>query len=46
MFQEGNQVENKVDQILDRIILSKVSTISKGNTSLSKLTELREIQKR
>ena len=49
MLQEGkklSEVENKADQIPYRIMLNKISTISKGNTLFSKLIELREIQKR
>ena len=49
MLQEGkklSELENKADQIPYRIMLNKISTISKGNTLFSKLIELREIQKR
>ena len=32
-----SEVENKADQMLDRVILSKISTTSKGNIDFSKL---------
>ena len=35
-------VENKADQILDRVILSKIRITSKGNTDFSKLIGLKE----
>ena len=43
MLQEGkelSEVESKAEQMLDRVILSKISTTSKGNTKSSKLIEL------
>ena len=49
MLQEGkklSEVESKADQMLDRVILSKISRTSKGNTDFSKLIEIKEIQKK
>ena len=43
---ELNEFENKADQILDRVILSKSSATSKGNTDFSKLIELKERYKK
>ena len=43
MLREGkelSEVESKAEQMLDRVILSKISTTSKGNTKSSKLIEL------
>ena len=37
---EFSEVENKGDQMLNRFILIKISTTSKGNSDFSKLTEL------
>ena len=45
MLREGkklSEVESEADQMLDRVILSKISTTSKGNTDFSKLIELKE----
>ena len=39
---ELNEVENKAGQMLDRVILRKISTIPKGNTDYRKLIELKE----
>ena len=39
---EFSEVENKADQMLDRFILIKTSTTSKGNSDFSKLIELKE----
>ena len=39
---EFGEVESKADQMLDRFILSKISTTSKGNSDFSKLIELKE----
>ena len=38
---ELSEVESKADQMLDRVILRKISTTSKGNTDFSKLIERR-----
>ena len=49
MLQEGkelSEVESKADQMLDRVILSKISATSKGNTDFSKLIELKERYKK
>ena len=45
MMQKGKElteVESKADQILDRVILSKIRTTSKANIDFSKLIELKE----
>ena len=45
MLQEGkglSEVESKADQMLGRVILSKIRTTSKGNKDFSKLIELKE----
>ena len=49
MLQEGkelSEVESKADQMLDRVILSKISATSKGNTDFSKFIELKERYKK
>ena len=49
MLQEGkelSEVESKADQMLDGVILSKISATSKGNTDFSKLIELKERYKK
>ena len=49
MLREGkelSEVESKAEQMLDRIILSKISATSKGNTDFSKLIELKERYKK
>ena len=43
---ELNEIESKVDQWLDRVVLSKVYATSKGNTDFSKMIELKEIYKK
>ena len=43
---ELSEVENKADQMLGRVILSKISTTWKGNTDFSKLIELEEKYKK
>lgn len=43
---EISEVENKADQMIDRFILIKTSTTSKGNSDFSKLIELKERQKK
>ena len=45
MLREGkelSEVESKADQMLHRVILSKISATSKGNTDFGKLIELKE----
>ena len=43
---ELSEVESKAEQMLDRAILSKISTTSKGYTDFSKLIELKERYKK
>ena len=43
---ELSEVESKADQMLDRVILSKIRTTSKANTDFSKLIELKERYKK
>ena len=43
---EFSEVESKTDQMLDRFILSKISTTSKSNRDFSKLIELNEKYKK
>ena len=49
MLREGKELieaESKADQMLDRVILSKISATSKGNTDFSKFIELKERYKK
>ena len=49
MLREGkelSEVDSKADQMLDRVIISKISATSKGNTDFSKLIELKERYKK
>ena len=49
MLQEGKELseaENKAEQMLDRVILTKISTTIKGNTDYNKLRKLKEKYKK
>ena len=49
MLREGkelSEVESKAEQMLDRVILSKISATAKGNIDFSKLIELKERYKK
>ena len=49
MLREGKELieaESKADQMLHRVILSKISATLKGNTDFSKFIELKERYKK